>query len=659
MITIDPDSDLPQGAVYVAISSALLRRARQPGRCNKRHLHGGQHGPGADLQPGQRHDDQGQHRQHHAGNSTRRIKANATNTDFTDSTIDGILTLKTTDSSGSNIGFDATIDNAKKVITINPSMNLADGAVYVAISNAYYDGNGNQGSMETATFTVDTTGPTPTFSPDGGTTTKDNATDITLEFGEAIKKTDMGTDLVNADLASILTLKEDNSGGTNIPYSATINDAKTTITINPNSNLADGNVYVAISNAYYDGDGNQGRQASATFTVDTAGPVPTFDPADGETATDNNTANITLEFNEAIRKDGSGINFTDSDIDDILTLKAGGSGGTPIDFDATIDGAKTVITINPSANLADAARCTWRSPAPTNDGVGNQGSNEGRDVHGGQHGPDADLQPGQRRDGDRQHRQHHADLRRGDQGERRHRLHRHHHRQHPDAGGRRQRRHTHPLRRDHRRRQEDHHDQPDLEPRRWRGLRGGQQTATTTRTATRAMRRTPPFTVDTTGPVPTFDPANGATTKDNATNITLEFNEAIQGGQRRHRLHRHHHRQHPDAEGDQRQRHGHRLRRNHRRRQKGRHDQPVGEPRRRRRVRGDQQRLLRRARQPGRYGRRHFHGGHHGRGGADVSARPTARRPTTTPPTSRWSSPRRSRRTTPTPTSPTPASTAS
>ena len=192
--------------------------------------------------------------------------------DFANSDLSGILTLKRTNAGGADIQYAATINGAKTIITINPSSNLPDGAVYVAISTGYYDAVGNQGTATSATITVDTTGvAAPTFSPANGTTVKDNTTNITLTFAEVIKKSG-GGDFANADLSGILTLKNTNASGADIPYSATINGAKTVITINPTSNLDDGNVYVAITNGYYDAVGNQGvtATATATFTVDTS-----------------------------------------------------------------------------------------------------------------------------------------------------------------------------------------------------------------------------------------------------------------------------------------------------------------------------------------------------------------------------------------------------
>ena len=82
------------------------------------------------------------------------IKSNASNTDFDNTTIDAIVTLKAGSSTGSNIAFDATIDSAKRVVTIDPSSDLSNGAVYVAVSNNWYDADGNRGDAANATFTV-------------------------------------------------------------------------------------------------------------------------------------------------------------------------------------------------------------------------------------------------------------------------------------------------------------------------------------------------------------------------------------------------------------------------------------------------------------------------------------------------------------------------
>ncbi len=353
-ITIDPTSNLADGAVYVEISDAWYDGDGVQGAKATATFTVDTAGPAVTFTPGD-----GDTVTNAAGNITltfdEAIKSDASATDFSNTTIDGILTLKKGSSAGEAIGFDATIDGAKRIVTINPDSNLDDGDVYVAVSSSYWDAHGNRGAADTATFTVDTSGPdAPTFDPGDGETTTNAGTNITLTFGEAIKKDDEETpaDFSNATIDAILTLKSGSSTGSAIPFDATINSAKTKITIDPTSNLSDGAVYVAVSNAWYDGNGVQGSAAEATFTVDTAGPTVTFSPPNGDT-TDNAETNVTLTFNEAIRADGSGTNFTGTTIDNILTLKKGSSAGDDIGFDATIDGAKKVVTVNPSSNLEE------------------------------------------------------------------------------------------------------------------------------------------------------------------------------------------------------------------------------------------------------------------------------------------------------------------
>ena len=136
------------------------------------------------------------------------------------------------------------------------------------MSDAYYDAAGNQGSAANATFTVDTTGPAaPTFLPASGATVTDAAGDITLTFTEPIRKDSAGAGFEDGDLSSILALKVDDENGSAIAFTASIDAANKVITIDPSSDLSDGQVYVAVSDAYYDAAGNRGSAANATFTV--------------------------------------------------------------------------------------------------------------------------------------------------------------------------------------------------------------------------------------------------------------------------------------------------------------------------------------------------------------------------------------------------------
>ena len=194
----------------------------------------------------------------------------------------------------------------------------------------------------------------PTFSPANNTTTTNAGTDITLTFPEPIRKDNANTDFADADLSGVLTLKRTGATGTDIPYAATINSAKTIITVNPAADLPEGAVHVGISDAYFNAAANQGQAASATFTVDTTGPAqPAFDPANAATVT-NAGRNITLTFREMIRRTTSGAEFTtEAQLKAILALTAGGSSGADIAYAASINSGRTVITIDPAASLSD------------------------------------------------------------------------------------------------------------------------------------------------------------------------------------------------------------------------------------------------------------------------------------------------------------------
>ena len=88
---------------------------------------------------------------------------------------------------------------------------------------------------------------------------------ITAE--RAIRNTD-GSALTNANIAAVLTVKETNSGGANITFTATIDATKTIVTIFPTAGYGGTQlVYVAINNVE-DNSGNEVTVAvSSTFTT--------------------------------------------------------------------------------------------------------------------------------------------------------------------------------------------------------------------------------------------------------------------------------------------------------------------------------------------------------------------------------------------------------
>ena len=84
----------------------------------------------------------------------------------------------------------------------------------------------------------------------------------------------------------------------------------------------------------------------------TTAPTVTFNPANGDTG-EAISDNITITFSEAVRNIDNTV-LTDSNIDSLITLKLDNASGNNINFDATINGDKTVITINPTSNLPNS-----------------------------------------------------------------------------------------------------------------------------------------------------------------------------------------------------------------------------------------------------------------------------------------------------------------
>lgn len=114
---------------------------------------------------------------------------------------------------------------------------------------------------------ADVTAPTFTFLPTSGSSTWAMNKPITITANEPIRNTD-GTAITSANIASRLTVKQNNSGGANISFTATIDVSKTIITITPATSFgASQLVYVAINNVE-DNSGNEvTTPISSTFTT--------------------------------------------------------------------------------------------------------------------------------------------------------------------------------------------------------------------------------------------------------------------------------------------------------------------------------------------------------------------------------------------------------
>jgi surface protein len=174
-------------------------------------------------------------------------------------------------------------------ITINPTSNLAVAeAYYIEIDATAFDdaaGNSYAGISGPATLNfatiTDTTAPTLTFSPADSATGVAADANITITFSEAVRLLD-DTALSDTNVDALITLKDTNSGGSNIAFDATVSG--NVITINPTSDFSsEQTVYVGIGATVEDSSDNAITASSATFTVAQTN-SPALDFAANETA---------------------------------------------------------------------------------------------------------------------------------------------------------------------------------------------------------------------------------------------------------------------------------------------------------------------------------------------------------------------------------------
>ena len=240
--------------------------------------------------------------------------------EITDASVDDHIILKETDSSGANISFDATINTAKTIITIDPTSDFSSSqTIYAAIKAEVEDSSDNAISLTESTFTTatPTNPPTVSISAEAGVPADTN---ITIEFDKSVRLLS-DVELTDTNVVSLITLKDTDVNGNNISFVATVNSAKTKITINPVGDFTSGQtIYAAIGATVEDFFDNAISAASETFTVaDNLPPTYVFNPPDTEINVAVNS-NLTITFNEAVRNINDTA-LTDSNVDSLITLK--------------------------------------------------------------------------------------------------------------------------------------------------------------------------------------------------------------------------------------------------------------------------------------------------------------------------------------------------
>ena len=168
--------------------------------------------------------------------------------------------------------------------------------------------------------------------------------DIELFFNNEMRNID-DSEITNDNISDIITLSSPDKA--NLSFTATINDSKQIITINPDNDF-DFDTEITVSLTSVENINDEAlADTSITFTSMYMYPTVEYTPADEETDVDV-TSTISLQFNKPMRNiDDSEI--TDANISDIISIVDYGSG--PVFFTATINASKDLIVLTPNSDF--------------------------------------------------------------------------------------------------------------------------------------------------------------------------------------------------------------------------------------------------------------------------------------------------------------------
>ena len=274
--------------------------------------------------------------------------------DITDADLPSLVALKIDSITGADVPFTATINAEKDLITITPTPELLHSKIYFIKLDSLEDALNNAADTLVSKFTTadpDTVAPVATIYPADGAVDVLVDVVITIGFNEPVRNLD-NSEITDADLLSLVTLKVDSITGADVPFTATINTEKDLITITPSSDLLYSKTYFVKLDSVEDASNNATDVLTSSFTtiaLDTVAPVATIYPADGAVDVPVGVV-ITIGFNEPVRNLNNS-EITDADLTSLVTFKLNDNAGADVPFSATINTEKDLITITPSSEL--------------------------------------------------------------------------------------------------------------------------------------------------------------------------------------------------------------------------------------------------------------------------------------------------------------------
>lgn len=261
------------------------------------------------------------------------------------------------------------INNAAKhsEITVENKASIGLTNVY---SESYFKGEGTISEMQVNAkgvtyetkpkkWSINSGGETPiktdpklavTFAPEEGESNVYIDTKISLTFNSAVRKKD-GKAITNDDIANIVTLRKESSTGSTVNFQATINSAKTIMTLTPSSNLETKTKYYIVVNSgtVINAKDEKNESITSYFTTGSKSEklIVTYDPANNAVNIPVNKNSFTISFSEDVTKyNGSTISVNDDYLKDkVISFKKGSSNVSTSDYTVKINTGKNQLTV--------------------------------------------------------------------------------------------------------------------------------------------------------------------------------------------------------------------------------------------------------------------------------------------------------------------------
>ena len=194
-----------------------------------------------------------------------------------------------------------------------------------------------------------------TFNPANGATNVPRGSNITITFDSAMTLQN-GNAITNANIENFVTLRRGSATGTIVPFTASINSARTVITIFPDEQFNNNTTYHLNipANRLRDANGESNTVQNISFSTGTVSTFVSFVPNQGDVVPAT-TRDLTITFTQAVQtNDGGTITLDWLRNNNAFVLRTGttATGGSAVAFTVQSWNANTrVAVIRTNANF--------------------------------------------------------------------------------------------------------------------------------------------------------------------------------------------------------------------------------------------------------------------------------------------------------------------